>query len=141
MLADACPTPRKDGSPCQAQPTKSGYCLAHDASLAEKRQAARERGGFGKSRAARAAKLLPRDLEIMDDVLSSAISAVYRGSMSPSQGSAIAALAGARVRLREIALRLAEQVELADRISRLEEHIHEMGFTSGTNRKASGRLR
>jgi hypothetical protein len=72
----------------------------------------------------RAQKLLPLgDLDILDRVLNQAVAEVYQGILSPSQGTAIAALAGARVRLREISLKMAEQGELKDRISRLEEKI------------------
>lgn len=139
MLANGCPTARRDGEACQARPTRSGYCLAHDPSLAEKRQQARLRGGYGKSRAARAQKILPHDLRSMDDVLSSAIIGVYRGNLLPSQGSAIAALSSARVRVREIALRMAEQGELRDRISALEDKINELGIRNHQNGKVTRR--
>jgi hypothetical protein len=141
MVANACPVVRKDGQQCRGTPGPSGYCWGHDPATAEKRQAARQKDGFGKSKAARVQKLLPQDLQIMDEVLSSTISAVYCGSMSPSQGSAIAALAGARVRLREVALKLAQEVELREKVSALEERIHELGLTSRANGTGARRLR
>jgi hypothetical protein len=141
MLENACPITRRDGQQCRGTPRQSGYCWAHDPGTIEARREARTKGGFGKSKAARAQKLLPQDLQIMDEVLSSAISAVYCGSMSPSQGSAIAALAGARVRLREVALKLAQEVELREKVSALEERINELGLTSRTNGTGARRPR
>jgi hypothetical protein len=139
MLVDACPIPRKDGSPCRAWPTKSGYCLAHDPALSEKREQARLKGGYGKSRVARAERLLPQELQALDDVLSTVITGVYAGNLLPSQGSSIAALASARVRLREIALKMAEQGELKERIQKLEVAINDIGLKNRTNGTAARR--
>lgn len=115
--------------------------MAHDPSSAEKRREARARGGTNKSRTARAQKLLPEDLQVMDEVLSNAIAAVYRGTLSPGQGSALAALAGARVRLREIGLKMAEQAELRDRLAQLEDKINELGVRNRQNGKTDWRYR
>jgi hypothetical protein len=86
--------------------------MAHDPSLAAKRQQARSRGGRGKSKRARAERLLPDDLVVLDRVIDSAISGVYRGALTPGQGSALSALVGSKVRLRNLALRIQEQIEL-----------------------------
>jgi hypothetical protein len=137
MVTDACPIPNRDGSVCRAKPTASGICFSHDPGRAEQRRRSRINGGFGKSRKARAQKLLPEDLQALDAVLSGAITGVFEGSLLPGQGSAIAALAGARVRVREIALKLAEQTELMDRISRLEEKLDEFNVARGRNGKGS----
>jgi hypothetical protein len=128
-----CQQLRRDGHRCQGPARPSGFCFAHDPALREERKAASARGGQNKSKAVRAQKLLPNDLQALDKVLAQAIDGVYAGHLLPNRGSAIAALAGARVRVREIGLKLAEQSELLDRISRLEERINEIGFTARTN--------
>jgi hypothetical protein len=132
-VANACPVRRTDGGQCNARPTASGYCFNHDPSLAERRRQARIAGGRGKSRVARGRKLLPQDLLLLDTLLDQAVEGVYQGSLAPSQGSAIAALVGAKVRLREVSLKIVEQSELAGRIDVLEERLHEIGLTSGKN--------
>jgi hypothetical protein len=138
MVENACPIIRRDGQPCCAKPGPSGVCWAHDPATAEVRQEARRKGGQGKAKAARAQKLLPPDLQALDVVLDQAINGlVYRGTISPGQGSALAALAGARVRLREVALKLAQEVELREKVSALEERINELGLTPRTNGKAA----
>jgi hypothetical protein len=138
MVGNACPIARKDGSPCGGTPTKSGYCLAHDPALAEKRTAARRKGGKGKSRLVRAQKLIPEDLQAMDRVLSRCVADVYRGIIAPAQGTAIASMVGARVRIREIALKMREQTELTERIEKLEEQIVKSGISTPKNGKGSG---
>lgn len=94
--------------------------MSHSPALAEKRREASARGGQNKAKVRRVQKLLPPDLQVLDSVLANAIAGVYRDDLSPAQGSAIAALAGARIRVRECALKLAEQSELRERIERLE---------------------
>jgi hypothetical protein len=138
MLGNTCSVVRKDGQSCLGTPGRSGLCWAHDPATAEARQEARRKGGQGK---ARAAKLLPRDLEVLDAVLAQAIAGVYQGSLSPSQGSALAALASALVRLREVALRLAEQGELRDRLLCLEEKLNEIDIKGNRNGKGTGYVR
>lgn len=54
-----CSATRRDGQPCRAVATHSGLCIAHDPSLAEKRQEARRRGGVNSARIARLGKLVP----------------------------------------------------------------------------------
>src|SRR5918999_165536 len=133
MQANTCSFLRKDGGPCRATPTKSGACMSHDPSLAERRRQARINGGKGRARAARAQRLLPDDLEMQDKVLSTAIGAVYQGGISPAQGSSIAALVGGKVRLREIALKILEGLDLESRITALEEKFSESEIKSVKN--------
>ena len=140
MLDKGCPIPRKDGKECRGIPTTSGYCPSHDPNLGNKIREGRARGGRNKARTARAQKLLLGELETLDDVLTQAVAGVYRGTLSPAQGSSIAALASAKVRLREIALKMAEQTELKDRILRLEEQIYDIGLKNHTNGKATRRV-
>jgi hypothetical protein len=141
MVANTCSARRADGQPCRAMSTRSGYCPAHDPVLTEKVRDARRAGGHGKSRSARAAKLLPDDLLVLDQVLDSAIAGIYRGSLVSAQGQAIASLTGAKIRLRELALRIKEQIELEDRIQRLEAILRDTGNTRFSNGATNHRAR
>ncbi|MGD0205287.1 MAG: hypothetical protein ABSB57_02435 [Dehalococcoidia bacterium] len=79
--------------------TRSGLCLAHDPGLETKRQQARRRGGQNKARIARLAKLIPPRLMGVYDILEEALGEVHRGELTPQQATAMAALAGAMVRV------------------------------------------
>jgi hypothetical protein len=59
---------------------------------------ARRKGGHAKSRAERAAKLLPARLQPMVSLLEDALGEVHRGELDLRAASAIASLAGALVR-------------------------------------------
>ena len=133
MVMNSCPFLKKDGTPCQAKPTRSGHCVAHDPALEQKRQQARQRGGAHKSRLLRMQQLMPPDLQTLDEVLSQAIAGVFRGNMAPAQGSSISALVSAKCKLRELSLRIMEQTELTNRIKKLEERINELGLTDSRN--------
>jgi hypothetical protein len=121
MVDNTCSARRKDGEPCRGRPTRSGRCPSHDASLADRVKEARRAGGHGKSRSARAAKLLPDDLQVLDRILDEAIQSILDGALLPAQGGSVASLVNAKVKLREIALKIAEQTTLTERVSRLEE--------------------
>jgi hypothetical protein len=138
MLKGSCAAARKDGNPCQATPTHSGYCFAHNPALSSKRREARVKGGKGKSRTVRAQKLLPDDLQVLDTLLDRAIAGVYQGALLPAQGTSIASLVGAKVRLREVSLKIAEQVELKEEVAALERRLGEIETKSGTNGKGAG---
>jgi hypothetical protein len=138
MDANGCPTPRKDGGQCRARPTKSGYCLTHDPDLAGQRAASRQRGGKGKSRMARAQKLIPEDLQVLDTLLDQVVAGIYQGGLVPAQGSAIAAVIGAKVRIREISLKIMEQTELTARVERLEAQSVEFRAANPKNGKGTG---
>ena len=71
-----------------------GYCIGHDPGA----QDARRKGGHAKSRAERAAKLLPAPLQPMVSLLEDALGEVHRGELDPRAASAMASLAGALVR-------------------------------------------
>jgi hypothetical protein len=109
-----CTAIRKDGKPCQAQATKSGLCLAHDPSLEEKRRAARKTGGRNKARIARLGKLVPPRLIAVYDHLEEALGQVHKGELDPRVATAMAALAGAMVRV-------LTSGELEERVRKLEE--------------------
>ena len=93
-IAQHCVSTRQDGAPCTARAGASGYCIGHDPGALE----ARRKGGHGKSRAERAAKLLPARLQPMVSLLEDALGEVHRGELDPRAASAMAILAGALVR-------------------------------------------
>jgi len=93
-IAQHCVSTRRDGAPCTAQAGASGYCIGHDPGA----QDARRKGGHAKSRAERAAKLLPARLQPMVSLLEDALGEVHRGELDPRAASAMASLAGALVR-------------------------------------------
>lgn len=111
--------------------------MTHDPALAGKRREARLKGGKGKSRMVRAQKLIPEDLLVLDSLLDRVVADVYRGALAPAQGTAIAALLGAKVRIRDLGLRVREQTELTERLSKLEERIEELGIKAHSNGKAA----
>ena len=93
-VTQRCASTRRDGAPCTAQAGTSGYCIGHDSGAVE----ARRKGGHGKSRAERAAKLLPARLQPVVSLLENALGEVHRGELDPRAASAMASLAGALVR-------------------------------------------
>lgn len=108
-----CTATRKDGKPCQARATKSGLCLAHDPGLEEKRQEARRQGGLNKARVARLGRLCPPRLVAVYDHLEEALGQVHKGELDPRAATAMAALAGAMVRV-------LTSGEIEERLRRLE---------------------
>lgn len=109
-----CTAIRKDGKPCQAVATRSGLCLVHDPALEDKRQEARQRGGLNKARVARLGKLVPPRLMSVYDHLEEALGQVHKGELDARVATAMAALAGAMVRV-------LTSGELEERVRRLEE--------------------
>jgi hypothetical protein len=90
-----CPATRKDGQPCQAPAGSDGWCIGHRPGAKD----ARSRGGKGKSRAARAGKLLPARLRPIVDRLEKALDDVETGKITPAQGQAMASLSRAIVQV------------------------------------------
>jgi hypothetical protein len=109
-----CPATRRDGQPCRGIANKSGFCMAHDPALADKRREAARLGGKGKARVARLGKLVPPRLVAVYDHLEEALSQVHKGELDPRAATAMAALAGAMVRV-------LTSGELEERVRRLEE--------------------
>ena len=101
MSAATCKGTRADGNPCGATPTASGYCFAHDAALQESTANGRSRGGKNRSRAVRARKAMGASQEQVLKFVEAGLAGVYKGTLTPQQGSAIASLAGAWVKLHE----------------------------------------
>ena len=90
--------------------------MAHDPALEQKRREARARGGRAKSRAARAERLIPEDLQPLDALLNRSAIDVYQGTLAPARASAIAALVSVKLKLRETSLKLREYLVLEERL-------------------------
>ena len=94
-VTQRCVSTRRDGAPCTAQAGTSGYCIGHDPGAPK----ARRKGGHGKSRAARAQKLLPARLRPAAERLERALNEVHDGELDPRAATAMPSLAGALVRV------------------------------------------
>lgn len=94
-----CKAKNKNGQPCRGRARESGYCVGHDPSLDEQRCTGRVKGGENSSRVARLEKLMPRRLCPVFELLEKAIEDVYEGRLDPRQATAMAALAGAMVKV------------------------------------------
>src|SRR4051794_38526727 len=90
-----CPALRKDGSPCRAKPTASGWCVGHDPQSTNWRV----KGGANTTRAHRADKLLPARLRPVADGLMRAFAGVEAGTFDLKRAACMAALASALVRV------------------------------------------
>ena len=108
-----CVGQKRDGTPCRARATSDGLCMVHSPALREKAQEARRQGGLNKARIARLGKLVPPRLMSVYDHLDEALGQVHRGELTPQQATAMAALAGAMVRV-------LTSGELEERLRRLE---------------------
>ncbi len=97
-----CQATKRDGTRCQGPPRPDGYCWAHSPELRQKATEARRAGGKGKSTAVRAQKRMRPELKDIMGLLEGSMTGVYRGTLTPQQGSALASLAGAWVRLHEL---------------------------------------
>ncbi len=101
MVRDgACRATRRDGSPCRsAIVLATGYCPMHDPGRREAVAAARVRGGERRATAARLDRLVPATLKPTLGTLLTALDEVHAGDLDPKRAGAMAALAGAIVRL------------------------------------------
>lgn len=115
--SDQCRASRRDGSPCGGRPLADGLCFAHSTATDETRR----RGGHNRSRAARSLKMLPERLRPVADILSKALEEVYGGELEPRQASAMAAIAGALVRVIQ-AGEMEERVRVLEAAAREAEH-------------------
>lgn len=96
--AKRCAGTRRDGSPCQAPVLGQGtYCFAHAPDQAEKRAAARQRGGRHSASLVRLRHLVPPKLLTVYEQLEAALQEVHDGTLPPSRGVAMAAIARAMV--------------------------------------------
>lgn len=100
------------------------FCIAHDPERREQLQEAARRGGEGKATSRRLAKQWAELGRATGDqdlsaILKSCMFAVKDGQMTPSEANAIATLAKA-------AVTISNDLELADRIAKLEELVQNM---------------
>ena len=93
--AKRCPAVKKNGEPCTASAGATGFCVGNSPYAPD----ARRKGGAATSRAARAAKLIPARLRPVADTLELALQQVHDGSLEPRKATAMAALAGALVKV------------------------------------------
>jgi len=118
MADEICQATRADGSPCRARalPART-RCFAHEPSLQGKATTARRAGGLNKANAVRAEKVLPRDLRPLLPLLVKGMMDVRDGHLEPARLSAMAAAAGAAVRLYSVV----DADEIAARVAALEQ--------------------
>jgi len=107
-----CQALRSDGQPCRANATLNSRCVGHQPGV----QDARRRGGAATSRAARANRLLPARLRPVAVLLEQALVETHDGKLSPRVASAMAAVAGALVRV-------VTSGEMEERVRSLEERL------------------
>lgn len=124
-MGKLCSATRRDGSPCRGPVLgDASECWAHDPKQAERRTEARKRGGQNRATASRAQRLLPRDMRPALALLFQALEEVHRGELDPRQAGAMAAVAGAIVKIYQIA-------EIEPRLAALEQ-----ALTPGTRWRA-----
>ncbi|MBI4332914.1 MAG: hypothetical protein HY673_16725 [Chloroflexi bacterium] len=105
---------KKDGTPCAGIPMPSGYCLAHDPGLKDKRREAARRGGQNKAKAVRLRRLIPPRLAPIFDRLEEVLDELHARKLDPRIGSSMATVAAAMCRLLAVG-------ELEERVRSLEE--------------------
>jgi hypothetical protein len=115
----SCTAMRRDGSPCHATALPGRpHCWAHDPENRDRARAAREAGGRGRSRVARAQKHVPTDLRRLVGKLTTAIEEVHAGRLEPRRAQAMASLAGALIRVYETGEMEARLDDLETRLGR-----------------------
>lgn len=120
MESNVCQAVRVNGTACTARPMPgSAYCLAHDPAHRERVAEGSRQGGRNRSAVARAARLIPPDLQSVKRRLLDALEEVHEGGLKPAQASAMAHLSGAIVKLHETGQL---EARLADLERKLAEH-------------------
>ena len=94
-----CRATRRDGEPCTAVASDSGYCFGHDPKLEDKRREARRQGGQNKASSVRVSKLLPTRLKPVATALEEVLTEVHNGSIDPKVATAMASVATALIRV------------------------------------------
>ena len=112
-MKDVCQAVRANGQQCRGTARPSGFCFAHDPDLQEARAIGASLGGQNRATVARVTRLVPKDMQGVLQTLLTAFEETYSGAMEPKRATALASLAGAVVRLYEVA-------ELEQRLERLE---------------------
>ena len=109
-----CNATRRDGSRCKSPVVlPSGVCPMHDPERQRQVAGMRADGGKARGRARRFDRLMPATLRPTLALVLTAIDEVYEGTLPPAPAQAMSALAGAVVRLYEVA-------ELEQRLDALE---------------------
>ncbi len=112
-----CSATRANGDQCRAQALPGHeLCWAHDPSHRAKAAEARKAGGKNSSRAARIEARTATGVKDISRILESAMGRVYSGTMKPAQGAALASMAGAWIKLREVG-------EVDERLAELERRL------------------
>lgn len=106
-----CKATKKDGQPCTAWAVKDGLCVGH----IDESKEGRAKGGTHSSKKHRLDQMLPLRLRPVLSLLEAALVQVYKGDLRPSQAQAIAALAGATVRVIEAGVFEQRLLELEER--------------------------
>lgn len=124
-----CSALRRDDQPCQAVAVhfvedstapegRRAFCISHSPLRSpEQALADRRKGGFNRSNAKRALDAAPDDLKSMLREVFSAVEGVRAGNISPSAAQAVAALAGAAVKISEVASLEAQMAELREALA------------------------
>lgn len=106
-----CSATKKDGTPCKAWAVKDGLCVGH---ISESKEG-RAKGGLHSSKKHRLDAMLPLRLRPVLELLEKALTEVYEGKLKPSEATAIAALAGATVKVIEAGVFEQRLIELEER--------------------------
>lgn len=114
--SEGCAATRRDGWPCRGAPLAGGLCFAHDPALADRRDAARRKGGAHRATAHRLNANMPPTVAGITDTVLTALDATARGDLAPARGQAVASLARA-------ALAAHEQWDVCDRLDAVEAHL------------------
>jgi len=94
---ERCTAIKRNGSDCTAQAIQGGKCIGH---LPTANQA-RRKGGQNSARAVRAEKRLPGPLRVVGQILREALQDVRDGQLTAGQGSAMASIATALIRVHQ----------------------------------------
>lgn len=117
----ACQATTAAGDPCRGRAlagTDPPRCFAHADEFARARADARQRGGHNRSNAARARAATDPDLTAVLKLLHTTLTDVHAGTLEPRVATAVAQVASALCRVREVALldaRLNALEDAADR--------------------------
>jgi hypothetical protein len=104
MRERTCQAVRADGKPCGATALPNEvYCWAHSPTMASKRRAARQAGGYATARASRAQRLVPAVLKPVLGQLMRGLEEVHSGRLEAQKYSAMAAGASAIVKVFQLA--------------------------------------
>ena len=84
--------------------------MVHDPRFAAARPDWRRKGGYGRSRIARAGKRMPQALKWMLDLMQTIVAETYTGDMQPARANALASVIAAYVKLYD-AFEFGEQLD------------------------------